>query len=289
MSADDWSCSVALFRHVRDPRPVARTVTWGGLVAALTRWTVGPAKDAVPLWSPASYPADCTARRSASVVSVSCLVLDYDDGTTLKQAHAAWRDWPHIIHTSWSHTPEHHKCRVVVPLDRPVSAEGWPRVFAWARARAPQIDEKCSDPSRIYFVPSHPEGAQGAWAGVWDEEGGRMLDLDPDRLPKTAAEVAQEQAATRRRAVCWQASDAEIRRDLQDALKTDPNARRTFGASLGGAVHDGAKPRVDRILCPACGRPSVCFWIEPHPRATAWCSHQQSCAWHGWLDQLSPA
>ncbi|MEM6794207.1 MAG: hypothetical protein AAF725_09505, partial [Acidobacteriota bacterium] len=87
------------------------------------------------LWSPALYGPDVT-RASENVLHLSCLVLDYDGGVSPDLAAATWEEYFHILHSTWSHTPERPKFRVVLPLAAPVKAEDWPAVYAWAQRRA---------------------------------------------------------------------------------------------------------------------------------------------------------
>ena len=232
-----------------------------------------------PCWSPARYP-DGVARAASRVLDVSCLVLDYDDGTTLKEAHRQWAEWPHVIHTSWSHTAAHPKCRVVVPLLRAIPVASWARAHHWALSQT-TADRVCKDASRIYFVPSHPDGALGAWAGVW-EGSGRMLDLDPATLPPTPDEVSRAIVRARPPRV-MSGTPTQIARAASDALKVDADARYRAGEALGAVMTDA---RADRMPCPGCGRSSVFFMIQPGAWNGARCSHRNSCGWAGWVDQL---
>lgn len=281
-----WGGHVSLFSHVKAPKPMGRSVSWASLCESLTRWRMGDSKDSIPLWSPARYPDDCERRKKADVIDVSCLVLDYDDGVTLRGAHGHWKEFPHIIHTSWSHTKEHPKCRVVVPLLRPVPASGWARVFHWALQRAPGIDTQCSDPSRIFFLPSHPVDAVGAWAKAWDVGSG-FLSLDADELPRTPGEIKTEEIRNRPpiRIGYGQGKNAE-RRAMSDALKQNESARRTAADRLGAVICEGSNPRADKIKCPMCSRPSVHYMLIPGDWNGARCSHKNSCGWTGWVDQL---
>lgn len=87
------------------------------------------------LWSPAHYPQG-SRRGSENVVHLSCLVLDYDSGLPIAEAAAAWQDVFHIVHTTWSHTPEVPKYRLILPLAQPVRPEDWRTVYDWAEERA---------------------------------------------------------------------------------------------------------------------------------------------------------
>ena len=97
------------------------------------------------------------SRNNAGVHSVSCLVFDCDrvPPDPERLAGGCW-----IGHTTYQHAPEKPRWRVVIPLARPVAAKRWREV--WQRARAalcPEADPSCKDPSRQYYLPSHPHDA----------------------------------------------------------------------------------------------------------------------------------
>lgn len=87
------------------------------------------------LWSPAHYPP-MSRRGSENVLHLSCVVLDYDTGLPIADAAAAWQDYFHIVHTTWSHTPEAPKYRLTLPLAEPVPPADWRGVYEWAEERA---------------------------------------------------------------------------------------------------------------------------------------------------------
>jgi hypothetical protein len=105
-------------------------------------------------WSPVLYPPG--VKRGADVViHVSCLVLDHDDGTPIAEATTPWEDYFHIVHTTWSHTPEHPKFRVVLPLAEPVLPQHWPAVWKWTEARVGHsVDLSSKSIGRIYGLPT---------------------------------------------------------------------------------------------------------------------------------------
>lgn len=236
-------------------------------------------KTGLPAWSPATYERG-KPRAVSSVLAVSALVLDYDGGATLEHARASWEPWPHVGHTSWSHSDDKPKCRIVVPFERPIPATGWARVWAWAKARAPEIDDACKDPSRLYFLPFGRDGRDGRARDAWRwEEPAHLLNLDwralPDPTPKPAAPPLP-----------WLRPRSQTR-DARGALRTDPGARQRVAHALGARiVGEGDGARAKGITCPACGRPSVWFPLNPRSLRGAACDHRNSCGWVGWLDQL---
>ncbi|MGI8924873.1 MAG: DNA primase family protein [Fimbriimonadales bacterium] len=110
----------------------------------------------IALWSPATYN---TPHRSAkNVESISCLVLDFDDGATPEHFEDAWEGLERVCHTTYNHTADHPRWRVIFPLSSPVPASEWPAV--WRKLAVAlggnEGDEACKDASRFYFLPGCP-------------------------------------------------------------------------------------------------------------------------------------
>lgn len=284
-----WEVSV--YRSARDARPSSRAWTWTALREALGTFRVAEGVDDkrnLPAWSPAIV-GEGQRRANDNVQAVSCIVLDYDDGTSLDAALGPWLDWPCAWHTSWSHTDEVPRFRLVVPLERAVPARAWRWVWAWAAARASGgIDGACKDASRLYFLPAVKTADAPRWAGHHDP-GGWLCDPDwhlasDDELARAGRApeaVARRDEYQRTRPVVVGAQGATAA--LRDALRRDPVARQRAGEELGARmVAEAARG----IRCPRCGRNSVWFPIAPDGAGGARCNHQNSCGWYGWLDEL---
>lgn len=138
----------------RDPR-VATEEHYRHLLAEARS---APKRD-LRLWSPALYPAG--ARRGGeSVIHLSCLVLDYDGGTTPAAASATWADYFHLVHSTFSYTPERLKFRLVLPLAEPVAAADWSRVYEWAQARTNfAVDPTGKSLGSTFALPAVPEAS----------------------------------------------------------------------------------------------------------------------------------
>ena len=116
-----------------------------GMVKPVT--TEAEDKRAVPLWSPTTFNG---ARCKENATEISCLVFDVDDGKT---PYTAWLRFAAryncIVHTSFSHKPEHHKFRIILPLAKPIPAANWDRAHLaalelWANTigtRTPSKDD----------------------------------------------------------------------------------------------------------------------------------------------------
>lgn len=278
---------MSFFASARKPIPVRRTLTWDALVSRLSdlrQHGAVPTKearlDAVPCWSPCVF-EDGQPRSKDSALRVSALVLDYDDGTTLEAACAAWSDWAAVLHTSWSHTDDTHRCRVVVPLSVPCPVEMWPRIWTWAHRRAPGIDPACKDASRIYFLPTtrRHDAPFEAWANH-----GPPLDVGNLELPVVdgTAPIARALPGNRTRAPRPNDSTATGRL-LYRLYANRPDLREEAARRVGALLVDN---RATRAPCPACGRPSVWWWIDPQRQVTAQCDHRNTCGWYGPVFEL---
>ena len=115
------------------------------------------AKRDLRLWSPAWYRDGCTERGSEGVVQLSCLVLDYDGGVRIPEATAPWTEWFHMLHTTWSHTVEHPKLRLILPLAVPVPASEWDGFWHWAYGRCGgDADRALSGVAATFALPAVP-------------------------------------------------------------------------------------------------------------------------------------
>ena len=300
---------VVAFSSTWDTTVHQRTASWDRLVEVLTTFrTHHGDKMALPGWSPARYTEGAT-RGKDGVQALSCLVLDYDDGTTIEEALQAWQWRPGILHTSWSHTEEHHRFRVVLPLAQPVAAADWPGVFAWAdrwtrrctneeALQVPEdyhratwqstIDQKCKDPGRFYFVPAVRAEDWPRVATSWRPAGGYLgthlpWSRDLARYKAEQARRAQRPRLPPRERVTSNVADKRIRYRLQ----WSPAARVRLGERMGGK---GQGDRVRGGPCPGCGRAEVWWFITPDRKTRAECNHTgQSCGWTGSLMELAEA
>ncbi len=241
-------------------------------------------KQRLPCWSPVRCHPH-TTRGIAAVDIVTCLVLDYDDGTPIDVAIEPWLDWPLIVATTWSHTAERPRFRVSLVLETPVPAAMWGRAWRWAAARAVGVvDPACKDPCRLYALPA-VRSPDAPYERRVHDPGGHLLGLDWRRLP-AAEEPAAGRPITPSPPRGGSSLDDERRRIARAAFGEDEGARRRAAVFLGANVTDR---RAEHVRCPACGRPSVWFWLAPGQQNTASCHHKASCGWWGHLDELLDA
>ena len=224
-------------------------------------------KALLPMWSAATFLP--RRRKKAHVQSLSCLVLDYDESTTLAAGLDRWSDWYRILHTSWSHKPEGHRFRVVLPLSRDVDPDEYTRLWAWANLYSDyEIDRACKDVSRAWALPAvelaDPTHQTRFYATVED---GPLLTPDEVMLPPEPKFEPPPRPA----------EDFRLDPSLY-TVHLDAKMRAELGHQLGGVVSEDS---VRMVECPRCYRTSVWWWIEPGRQLNAVCNHKRSCGWRG--------
>jgi len=181
--------SIVYFNDERDNVPQSKRPTWTEFIQAFGKHTIRPQKKG-GVWSPARYKTG-TNRGNANVECISMLVADVDGGKAFADLKAKLDAYHYLAHSSFSHTPDKPKYRVILPLNQPVPVADWALVWARFNAMLEGVnDPSTKDPARIYFLPSHPENAPGHFiaTGV-----GKLLDISD--LPELPIEVVT--AATR--------------------------------------------------------------------------------------------
>ena len=239
----------------------------------------GVGKARQPCWSLVVLHADGGAR-AAAVLTVGALVLDLDGAMTLDKALASTEGWKRLAHTTWSHRPDQPRCRLVLPLARPVPASGWRAAWLTAVGRLGlPADPACKNANRRYLFPVQPEGAVAGQA--IHRATGRALDLLP---------VAQRQASPRPQPAPLRVPPRRRDAVAEALLNREPDARRRLDLHLGGHLGgEGDAERIDGICCTACGRTSVWFWVAPRQATRARCHHHKTCGWTSGLVELTCA
>jgi len=144
-----------------------------------------------PGWSPGVF--DPPLRKSGNVREMYLLGLDYDgdSGATIDEALACWEGVRGFLYTTKSHTPQQHRFRVMLLLDRPVSAVEYKRLWLLADAMLKEIghkvDPQAKDAARFWYAP----GTDGAPHELHDFDGEPLaVDEWLDQAPELAAVVS---------------------------------------------------------------------------------------------------
>ena len=152
-------------------------ITWESFLSFVSAPAVAAEKSALEGWSPARFSGN--RRALAACELVSCIVLDDDkSGLPLERVRAIWSSVAGVVHSSFSHTPEAPKWRIVLRCSRDMTpheqARVWAAIRALAAASGQTIDEATKDASRFWYVPGRREGADYEWA----ELAGAALPVD---------------------------------------------------------------------------------------------------------------
>lgn len=189
---------IALYQNAHDNQPCAYDLDWPGLVQILTTHVrtpcahpAGGCAGAVQArqtntsnacaykngaaWAPHEVEG---TRAKANVRTVTAAVFDVDHASEAvaidvfsRLFGVAW-----IAHSTHSHLPPSDYCfRVVFALSRPATAAEWPVLREVIRARfGLPADQGTRDASRLFYIPSAPEGAPVI--ATWGN--GPPLDVD---------------------------------------------------------------------------------------------------------------
>lgn len=172
---------ISLFKHKADNVPVPVERDWSEIVSKARRPPIRKEKDGA-LWSPAIF--DPAKRLLKNVREVSALALDYDDNANFERDLAPWLPYMFVAHTTFSHTPEEQKFRVIIPLAEAIPGAEFPRLWKWAsQVSEKKIDAGASDASRMFYTPGRRSETAPYLFKVND---GQLLDWRNVNLPTIA-------------------------------------------------------------------------------------------------------
>ncbi len=119
------------------------------------------AKDGIA-WIPCSAHDQKGRRAQSNMKEAHLLILDIDNGLSLDTVKQTISGIEAAIHSSFSHTPEHPKWRVVMPLKEPIPASDLAKLFDHFQERfGGELDASCGhDSARLYYLPACPKDAQ---------------------------------------------------------------------------------------------------------------------------------
>lgn len=283
----DESFAITVWGSLTDPQGTRQEETWPTLLGH--GWWRRPVvlvdKVRARGWSPAIFAGD--RRAKAGVEAVFALVLDYEAAegeapTSIDDALDLWRGCLGLLHTSYSHTPERPRFRVIVALSRAVTGAEYGPLWRWAATRCAeaghQIDEACRDPSRLWFLPAVPPGGELTYQSRALDGG--PLDVDaalaeqrereappppPAPRPRTSAAPAEGFGPERFCARALEGAVDDVRRAPKGSRH---NTIRAKAYQLAGLLHTGALS-ADQIEAALLGAARAAGWAdEPKTLAT---------------------
>jgi len=130
-------------------------------------------------WVPCSVKATSDGRRIQKNMDMAhLLVLDIDDGLSLEDIRKRLGRYEYAVHSTYSHSEEKPKWRVVLPLLKPIPATELPALFDQVNQMFDhQLDASCGhDPARMYYLPGCPPDAEKLF--TFEHNSGEWLDAD---------------------------------------------------------------------------------------------------------------
>tara|TARA_Y100001938_G_C8097604_1_gene439191 strand:+ start:3320 stop:4207 length:888 start_codon:yes stop_codon:yes gene_type:complete len=228
-------------------------------------------------------------RLKKNVQWITMLCFDVDDGTVYQLPQTNYK---YIAYTTHSHTPAHHKWRLIFPLQKPIPAEHWRYAFQAANRfwhmlfddSVGDIDKSCSDSSRMYYAPSCPSAERKN--ARFDYQDGENFDLVYDHIIRQQQDreaefkricEAKEKFKNKnktRKTYYW-----ELKRELQIEYATNENYRRHLAEIIGTVSGD----KCEDFDCPVCGRSDATFfYLNPMNNShRAYCAHMETCGTPG--------
>lgn len=195
-------------------------------------------------------------RANVHVDLLSGIVLDFDKNYDLGKVFDALKGVVHLAYTTFSHTPEAPRWRVVVPTATPIPAAHFRAIRAWLvtclNGGIPPntksgADEQAKALSNFFFAPGCPEANVPflSWTATDsnDDQGAVVL------VPPGVEEIRQgiPKARILGATIDWPWLEARMQ-----AYAKDPDVRRAFKAVLKGESFANVGAR-DTLLTRMCG------------------------------------
>ena len=176
---------LSFYGNITSPEAKTIEVTWERVCKQLAEPIVSDTKD-VFLYGPYRM-GDGAKRSNNNVIEISLLVFDIDDahGRSAQDIVNLVADYDAILHSTWSHTRENPRYRLIIHLLNPIPAKHFSAVrngFLFFNAElASIIDKACSDPSRAYYLFSYPSERSGLAEYIVNK--GKPLDTATCLIP----------------------------------------------------------------------------------------------------------
>ncbi|MBM5570606.1 MULTISPECIES: hypothetical protein [Deefgea] len=157
-----FAASIRGVRYLRLADTVGRYVV-GAVPALIGKHTTPSSKEGAQL---IGFYIKEGKRCNDNVRGVSCMVYDVDNKeegrhftieAALELLDAA--DAEYTVHTTYNHSPELHKFRIILPFDSVITPEEYPQLWADVAQYFgfyADVDASCKDISRAYYLPSCP-------------------------------------------------------------------------------------------------------------------------------------
>ena len=185
----DFNHSISILENIKSVKPSEQTkLDWNSFCNILKEGFESPVKDTA-LFGPYKLKEN-TTRGNANVEEISLLVFDVDDpqGKSLEDIKVLIKKYDCVIHTTWSHTNENPRYRLIIRLKNKVTPDDYDLVrkgFIFFNAELSSLfDKACSDIARAYYLYCFSESNKGLASFFINQ--GEPLDPELIKLPPPA-------------------------------------------------------------------------------------------------------
>lgn len=114
-----------------------------------------------PGWIPGLFKSELE-RTNNNIDRITAIALDFDNGEISKQLiQTRLHEVEFFAHTTFSHSPEKQKWRVVIPFEKPIEPNQLGKVFNYFNSIFDHNLDQCSKkPAQLYFLPRCPFDAE---------------------------------------------------------------------------------------------------------------------------------
>jgi RecA-family ATPase len=187
--SNNFNHAISIFENIKSVKPSEQTtLDWDSFCNILKEGFESPVKDTA-LFGPYKLKEN-TTRGNANVEEISLLVFDIDDpqSKSLDDIKVLIKKYDCVIHTTWSHTNENPRYRLIIRLKSKVSPLDYDLVrkgFIFFNAELSNLfDKACSDIARAYYLYCFSESNKGLASFFINQ--GEPLDPELIKLPSPA-------------------------------------------------------------------------------------------------------
>lgn len=152
---------ISFFANTKNPRVLSKDLTWEEITEKLKVFDIRDDKDGA-LYAFVRFNPE--HRADKNVLAISAIVFDFDKGNPEpSEWEIGFKGIGYFWHTTFSHTQDEPKLRLIIPLSRPVTPDEYYHIFdvLYAHLGNPtELDLSCRSLSRAYFAPSCPKNRE---------------------------------------------------------------------------------------------------------------------------------
>ena len=199
-SNDSNHITIGMVRNAHDPRITHRALSWSEFCQDLRKPDIRETKDGTGF---VLAQFNTPHRAGKNVAAVSALGFDVDgkDQAPLPPlvAHIELSrlGWAHVVYTTWSHSAESPRYRIIIALDAPLHPDVLRDAQSYVVDQLPgaiaqAIDRAClGDRARLYYAPATPPDR----AGEYEFYSGGSAPLSARTLTLIAAAMQHQREA----------------------------------------------------------------------------------------------